>query len=63
MVLGGLLLTFVGDVEHARRRGSMPTTWSHLQHGLYVIVGGLFCSMLLFAWLRRYLPDCRTSTG
>lgn len=55
MVMGGLVLTFVGDLA-APGSWSMPTTWSHLQRGLYVIVGGLFCSMALFAWLRRHLP-------
>jgi len=56
MVFGGLLLTFVGDTITMPGGLQMPGTWVSLQHGLYVIVGGLVCSMLLSAWLRRYLP-------
>jgi len=56
MVLGGLLLTFVGDTITMPGGLQMPSTWASLEHGLYVIVGGLVCSLLLSAWLRRYLP-------
>jgi membrane-bound serine protease (ClpP class) len=56
MVFAGLLLTFVGDTVTMPGGLQMPSTWVSLEHGLYVIVGGLVCSMLLSAWLRRYLP-------
>jgi len=56
MVFSGLLLTFVGDTITMPGGLQMRTTWVSLEHGLYVIVGGLVCSMLLSAWLRRYLP-------
>ena len=57
MVLGGLLLTFVGDAPSTAPDGwRLPGTWAVLEPGVYVIAGGLFCSVLLSLWLRRYLP-------
>lgn len=56
MVLAGLVLTFVGDAWGVPGSWRMPGTWRALEHGLYAITGGLFCSVLLSMWLRRYLP-------
>ncbi len=59
MVVGGLVLTFVGDAWSVPGSWEMPDTWKSLERGLFVVVGAMFCSMLLSAWLRRnmeYLP-------
>jgi membrane-bound serine protease (ClpP class) len=56
LVLGGILLTFVGNAWNMPGSWQMPATWLDLKHGLYAVAGGLFCSMLLSTWLRRYLP-------
>jgi membrane-bound serine protease (ClpP class) len=56
MVLGGILLTFVGNAWSMPGAWQMPATWMDLTHGLYAVAGGLFCSILLSMWLRRYLP-------
>jgi membrane-bound serine protease (ClpP class) len=56
MVLGGILLTFVGNAWSMPGSWQMPATWMDLTHGLYAVAGGLFCSILLSFWLRRYLP-------
>jgi membrane-bound serine protease (ClpP class) len=58
LMLFGFLMTFVPK-EPSGLPGFLPTlqsTWSALQTGLEVIVGGLICSLFLGAWLRRYLP-------
>ncbi len=58
LILGGLLMAFVapepGRSPFAIPR--LPTTWAAIKQGLTVVVVGLACSLLLFAWLRRYLP-------
>jgi membrane-bound serine protease (ClpP class) len=56
MVLGGILLTFVGNAWNMPGSWQMAATWLDLKHGVYAVAGGLFCSILLSTWLRRYLP-------
>lgn len=56
MVVAGLLLTFVGNTWSVPGTWSMQGTWTNLVHGVYVVAGGLVCSVLLSLWLRRYLP-------
>jgi membrane-bound ClpP family serine protease len=34
----------------------MSGTYVAMERGLIVVVSGLFCSMLLWLWLQRYLP-------
>jgi membrane-bound serine protease (ClpP class) len=58
MILGGLLLTFVGR-EPSGMPGVLPhfeETWRHVRQGLIAITGGLTASLLLSIWLRKYLP-------
>ena len=57
MVLAGLVLTFVGDAWQVPGSWSIPATRSALERGIFIVVGGLACSMLLSMWLRRYLPS------
>lgn len=57
LVLIGLVLTFVGDAWQLPGSWKLPQTWDALETGLYVIVGGLACSLLLSWWLRKFLPS------
>jgi membrane-bound serine protease (ClpP class) len=58
LVLGGFLLTFIAPEPGPSPFGlpRLAITWSAIQQGLLVIVSGMFCSLLLSTWLRRYLP-------
>jgi membrane-bound serine protease (ClpP class) len=56
LILGGLLLTFVGPEPGG---GVVPTSegsWENLRHGAMAITGGLTASLLLSFWLRSFLP-------
>ena len=58
LILGGLLFTFVAP-EPGRSPfslPSLPTTWTGLRDGLFALEAALSASLLLAAWLRRYLP-------
>jgi membrane-bound serine protease (ClpP class) len=58
LVLGGLVLTFVG--REPAGPGFWPElagTWVNLRNGIAMVVTALLCSMVLSAWLRRYLPS------
>ena len=57
MIFVGLLATFVGSEPAGP--GWLPTmsgTWTNLRNGLVTITIGFALSMLLSAWLRRFLP-------
>ncbi len=56
LILGGLLLTFVGPNSGGGIIPNYPAGWTNLRHGAYALTGGLFGSMILSAWLRAYLP-------
>src|SRR5687768_10602537 len=59
LIVIGLLMTFVAP-EPGRSPlniPSLPMSWTGLQQGLMVIVGGLFASIFLSMWIRRYLPS------
>jgi membrane-bound serine protease (ClpP class) len=58
LMLFGLLMTFVGK-EPSGTPGWLPQfgeTWAHVRQGVLVITAGLASSLLLCAWLQRYLP-------
>ncbi|QOV91440.1 NfeD family protein [Humisphaera borealis] len=57
LVLGGLMLTFVGDVWQIPGGWSMPKNWDALQTSIHVTVLGLVCSVVLASLLRSYLPS------
>ena len=57
MIIIGLIMTFVGSEPSGP--GVLPNmngTIAAMQRGLLVVTGGLVCSMLLWAWLSKYLP-------
>ncbi len=59
LTLVGLLLTFVAP-EPGRSPLALPTlpgTWRSVQTGLMAIVGAMVASMVISAFLRRYLPS------
>jgi membrane-bound serine protease (ClpP class) len=58
MLVGGLVLTFVG--REPAGPGFWPElagTWVNVRNGIAMVVSALLCSMVLSAWLRRYLPS------
>ena len=58
LFLGGLVMTFVVS-EPSGLPGilpSMPATQDALKQGLFVVTGGMACSLLLWFWLNRFLP-------
>jgi membrane-bound serine protease (ClpP class) len=58
LLLLGLTMTWVGN-EPIGIPGILPKlqgTWDALQRGVIVVVTGMFCSLLLWYWLQRYLP-------
>jgi membrane-bound serine protease (ClpP class) len=56
LILGGLLLTFVGPNSGGGIIPNYPGGWTNLRHGAMAITGGLVGSLILSAWLRAYLP-------
>ena len=57
LLIGGVVLTFVGDVWSIPGAWDMPKSWAALQRGIQLTVLGLAASLLLLAWLKRYLPQ------
>jgi len=58
IMLFGFLMTFVPK-EPSGLPGFLPSlegTWVAVQNGLMVMVAGLFSSLMLGVWLRKYLP-------
>ncbi|MGB7158774.1 MAG: hypothetical protein WBD40_11945 [Tepidisphaeraceae bacterium] len=58
LFLCGLTLTFVGS-EPTGIPGWLPKmsgTWDGLKQGLFIVTGGMLCSLLLWFWLNKYLP-------
>jgi membrane-bound serine protease (ClpP class) len=58
LVVVGLVMTFVpiGPGGLPSTFGNLQLTWLALQKGLFVVAGGLGCSLFLWFWLNRYLP-------
>jgi membrane-bound serine protease (ClpP class) len=58
MMLVGLVFTFVGlEPGVSPLSPHLPGTWASLRNGVLFVSGGLVCSVLLCAWLSRYLPN------
>jgi membrane-bound serine protease (ClpP class) len=57
LMLGGLTMTFVPPVRLPDEFGvTIAIPWGNVQKGLVVVTAGMLCSLLLWAWLIRYLP-------
>jgi membrane-bound serine protease (ClpP class) len=59
LILAGLVMTFVPSepIEIPGVLPSLPGSVDALKQGVMIIVGGMFCSLLLWVWLQRYLPS------
>jgi membrane-bound serine protease (ClpP class) len=57
LMLGGLLLTFMTDAWSIPGGWSLQSTWSGLERGIWVVVGGLAGSLALFTVIRQFLPQ------
>src|SRR5688572_18368171 len=56
LVLGGLVMTFVGNTPGLPGTWQLPQIWTGVQNGLLAVVTAFAVSGLLALWLRRYLP-------
>lgn len=56
LLLGGMIMTFVGNGPGVPGVWGLPSVQQGLRTGLTSVVVGLLCSIVLAAWLRRYLP-------
>ncbi len=57
MMVGGLVLTFVGGEPGGfRLLPHLPGNITSLKHGLAFVTVGMICSAFLCAWISRYLP-------
>jgi membrane-bound serine protease (ClpP class) len=59
LVLLGLVMTFVPK-EPGGAPGFLPnmqSTWIALERGLMVVASGMACSLFLWFWMNRYLPQ------
>ena len=56
LVLGGLVLTFVGNAPGLPGTWRLPQIWTGVQNGLLAVVVAFAVSGALAMWIRRYLP-------
>jgi membrane-bound serine protease (ClpP class) len=56
LVLGGLVMTFVGNAPGLPGTWRLPQVWAGVQNGLLAVVVAFAVSGMLALWLRRYLP-------
>ena len=56
LLLGGLVMTFVGNAPGLPGMWKLPQVRQGLQTGVMVVVGGLLVTALLASMLRRFLP-------
>ena len=56
LLLGGLIMTFVGNGPGMPGIWNLPAIQQGLRTGLTSVIVGLICSLVLAAWIRRYLP-------
>ncbi|MGF1634626.1 MAG: nodulation protein NfeD [Phycisphaerae bacterium] len=63
MVLGGLVMTFVGPIDVPNLPLGAAADTDQLFTGLASVVGGMLASLLLWVWLGRYLPRLPFARG
>jgi membrane-bound serine protease (ClpP class) len=56
LVLGGMVLTFVGNTPGLPDVWRLPQVWAGVQNGLLAVVVSFAVSGLLAIWVRKYLP-------
>jgi membrane-bound serine protease (ClpP class) len=56
LVLGGMVLTFVGNTPGLPGVWRLPQVWAGVQNGLLAVVVSFAVSGLLALWVRKYLP-------
>jgi membrane-bound serine protease (ClpP class) len=56
LLAGGLVLTFVGNAPGLPGVWKVPAVQQGLRTGLTAVLSGILVSVVLAAWLRRYLP-------
>jgi membrane-bound serine protease (ClpP class) len=56
LMMAGLVMTFVPPIELPDVPLGFAVPWGMLQQGLLVVFISLLCSLLLWAWLVRFLP-------
>ncbi len=63
LLVTGLAFSFVGPVAIPGLPAGFGVDWNNLGYGLLTVVLGLFSSLLLWAWLSRYLPHMPYARG
>ena len=56
LLLGGLVMTFVGNAPGLPGTWRLPQMWAGVQNGLLVVVVAFAASGVIALWLRKYLP-------
>jgi len=56
LVVGGLVMTFVGNSPGLPGTWRLPQVWQGVQNGLLAVVVAFAVSGMLAMWIRRYLP-------
>lgn len=56
LMVGGLIMTFVGNGPGLPGEWKLPIIWSGVQSGLLAVTGAMLVSLIASLWLRRFLP-------
>jgi membrane-bound serine protease (ClpP class) len=56
LVLGGMVMTFVGNTPGLPGIWRLPQVWAGVQNGLLAVVVSFAVSGVLALWIRKYLP-------
>jgi membrane-bound serine protease (ClpP class) len=56
LVLGGMVMTFVGNTPGLPGIWRLPQMWNGVQNGLLAVVVSFAVSGVLALWIRKYLP-------
>jgi membrane-bound serine protease (ClpP class) len=56
LVLGGMVMTFVGNTPGLPGIWRLPQVWAGVQNGLLAVVVSFAVSGMLALWIRKYLP-------
>lgn len=56
LIVGGLILTFVGNGPGLPGEWQLSGIWQGVQNGMLAVTGALLVALVASLWLRRYLP-------